>query len=176
MGYIDGQRCACGHDYRLHDGNRCVVWGYAGDRVVSCSCKGLQVDRRSPRQPGVIVAVRTSADSLLVQLVGELDVGASEKLDASIQNVRGDRLDVVIVDLTLCRYLDSSVLAVLRKKAGLLNDRFRIVLPEGAPLRHSFETASAGGFARVHATIADASRQTRMPNSSRWAWRSAGSS
>ncbi|MGB6984687.1 MAG: STAS domain-containing protein [Candidatus Aquilonibacter sp.] len=71
---------------------------------------------------------------------GELDIGAAQWFSEAIDDRLGGELPL-IVDLSACQYLDSTILNVLIRSANAAPGRIGIVVPAGARIRRIFNIA-----------------------------------
>ena len=104
--------------------------------------------RRGPGPDGVVV----------VEIEGELDLGAAPALDTHIRTARAERPRAVVLDMTEVNFVDSSALRVLlRARQGLADDGVELVLAGIAPqVRRLFELTRTDGLLPVEPTVADA--------------------
>lgn len=75
---------------------------------------------------------------------GELDLSVAADLHAAIES-RSDSALPVVLDLSDCAYLDSTILRVLVRSVRKMPDRFGIVVPPAAPVRRIFDVAALIG-------------------------------
>ena len=86
-------------------------------------------DRTLP--PARLAIVRENlADAVVVHAFGELDLQTAPELERAIEQAR-DEHEVVVVDFSECRYLDSTTLSVLVRAAKVLGRRLRLIVPSG---------------------------------------------
>jgi|SRR5579862_6112261 len=69
----------------------------------------------------------------IVHVLGEIDLSNAPELEAEIAQLEGP--GNVIVDLTGCTYVDSTGLGIIATAQKRLNDRLRLVVPNGPLLR-----------------------------------------
>lgn len=88
------------------------------------------------------IASERSDRRLVVRITGEVDISNAEELGTEIENAVPTDAAVVVVDLSGTRYLDSSGVALLIRLSDRLRARrieFRVLVPEGAPIRGVLE-------------------------------------
>jgi len=94
---------------------------------------------RRPKQHAVergYLFVRDSSSDLeVVHAFGELDLACAKELESTIVALSAQPHEpAIIVDLTACNYLDSTILTVFVRAARLLEARFTIVVPANNPV------------------------------------------
>ena len=119
-----------------------------------------RVDRRGIRPPDAY-AVRRGPGSdgvVVIELQGELDLGAAPALDTHIRTALAERPRGVVLDMTGVGFVDSSALRVLlRARQGLADDGVELVLAGVAPqVRRLFELTKTDGLLPMAPTVADA--------------------
>jgi anti-anti-sigma factor len=97
----------------------------------------LQADRN----PDLLIVRETRGDVDVLQIHGEVDSATSSRLADAIAISHPDT--VIVVDLTPCRYVDRSALAVLVQAHELRGPNLRVVVPERRGIRRIF---SVNGF------------------------------
>jgi len=95
--------------------------------------------------PGAVVAVR-----------GELDYLNSGRFEALIEECRLAGKTPVIVDLTQCRYIDSTVLTVFVRANKSLGGALRIVIPTVSHLRRIFVITGLDNVMRIENDVESA--------------------
>jgi anti-anti-sigma factor len=84
-----------------------------------------------------------------VSVIGELDFSSSHQLDEAIARTpNGTPLDVV-VDLTQCRYIDSTVLTVLVRASKTFGERLSLVIPADSHIRRIFAITNLDRMIRI---------------------------
>ena len=74
----------------------------------------------------------------LLRVDGELDIAVAEQFSAAIQKqLLGAR--PVVVDLSGCTYLDSTILNVLVRASNAAPDRLGVIVPEASRVRKLFK-------------------------------------
>jgi anti-anti-sigma factor len=105
--------------------------------------------------PAVEVELRR-ADIACVRLRGEHDLSTKPRLTEALTEASAKRN--VLVDLSECTFMDSSVIAALflaRTKLDLRDGRLELVIPrEAATLQRTAEVTALGAILRVHETQA----------------------
>lgn len=71
---------------------------------------------------------------------GELDIGSAEWFSQAIEERLRQQLPLII-DLTTCQYLDSTILNILIRSTNAEPGRVGIVVPAGARIRRIFNIA-----------------------------------
>jgi anti-anti-sigma factor len=74
----------------------------------------------------------------VVRVRGELDYSSSDRLGSAIEGTQQADAQPVVVDLSECRYIDSTVLTVLIRASKTLGDTLRIVVPLDSHIRRIF--------------------------------------
>jgi anti-anti-sigma factor len=120
----------------------------------------LPVDPETPRATGAdgrtpTVEVRYAAESVpgyeaLVSLGGEHDLASSDELRATLEPILGN----VLVDLTRCEFIDSTVIGVLLAKQKDMQRegrRLDLVVPrENAAVARVIDVVGMRGLLTVH--------------------------
>ena len=119
----------------------------------------------APRPPQVELR-ELSAQTSIVALVGEHDLSTRLRLLEQLERVRMS--PVVIVDLTRCTFIDSSIIEVLIVACQRsLSQRVEVVMPaSGSLAERALELLGASQFLTTHASLerALASTQPRLAN------------
>lgn len=102
--------------------------------------------------------VRASSDDVeVVHVFGDLDLSVSDEFELTVLTLAAQRhVPAVIVDLTGCNYLDSSILNATVRIFRRLNDRFAVVVPYGNPTRRIFSVVRLDRVLPMYESIADA--------------------
>jgi anti-sigma B factor antagonist len=95
---------------------------------------------------------------VVIELAGELDLGAAPALDTHIRTALAERPRGVVLDMTEVGFVDSSALRVLlRARQGLADDGVELVLAGVAPqVRRLLELTKTDGLLPMAPTVADA--------------------
>ena len=108
---------------------------------------------RTPSAPVVDVELAPRAPSgyvALVSLHGEHDLASSDELRAALDPIAGD----LLVDLSACAFIDSTVIAVLLGKRHALRDaghRLELVVPAAnVPVARVLDVVGMRDLVRVH--------------------------
>ena len=119
-----------------------------------------RIDQRGIRPPDAYAVRRGPAPDgvVVVEVDGELDLGAAPALDRHLGAAREERPRAVVLDMTAVRFVDSSALrALLRARQALADDGAALVLAGVAPqVRRLFELTSTDGLLPTVPTVADA--------------------
>ena len=90
---------------------------------------------------GTAVMVRESLPwAEVLSVSGELDLAVVPQFGSALEELLRGSLPVVL-DLSGCSYLDSTILRVLVGASNSAPSRFAIVVPEGARVRRVFQVA-----------------------------------
>lgn len=81
-------------------------------------------------------AIERLPNGNLISVEGELDLASSPQLEALI--AESDPAALLVLDLSGCRYIDSSALTVLVRAYKKRTDRFTVVVPLAARIRRLF--------------------------------------
>lgn len=93
---------------------------------------------------------------------GDLDIAHAAQLDETLTMLRSQpHAPAVILDLTACTYIDSSILSVLVQTHQAAADRFAIVVPEGNRIRKLLKIASLDTVLTVCDTVDEAASAIR---------------
>lgn len=103
------------------------------------------MDREAPE---IRVDEDPRTGTTIVALLGEHDLATAERLRETVDLLAGEG---VIIDLTGCSFIDSSIIAVLLRAAEQ-HPRLVVQLPATSPLRRALEIVAAD---RVLALAAD---------------------
>lgn len=105
-------------------------------------------------QPGRLnVEVHPWGTVLVVE--GELDMADAPAIEQAIASASDDPA-VLIVDLTKCDYVDSSILSVLVRQKKRLGVLMRVVAPPACPPRRLVDIAGLTNFLGVLESVAQA--------------------
>lgn len=72
--------------------------------------------------------------SHVIRIIGEADLSTVPDLEAALERAAAEA-ESIVLDLSACRYFDSSVIEILVRAAKRWNDRFTIVIPSDSRLR-----------------------------------------
>lgn len=119
-----------------------------------------RVDQRGIRPPDAY-AVRRGAGPdgvIVVEVEGELDLGAAPALDSHFRIARAERPRAVVLDMAAVGFVDSSALrSLLRARQVLADDGVELVLASvAAQVRRLFELTGTDGLLPIAPTVADA--------------------
>ncbi|MDX6600660.1 MAG: hypothetical protein QOE87_4547 [Gaiellales bacterium] len=110
---------------------------------------------RSRADAGVapsIQVVRHSERIALVTLVGEHDISTKPRMQDAL--ARASEQPCVVVDLSLCPFVDSSFIGILLALHGTAACSIRLVVPEtGRAVRRTFELVRLGHLFPMHASL-----------------------
>lgn len=101
---------------------------------------------------------------VVAQVAGEIDLASAGDVADQLAGAVSNRALGLVVDLSETTYLDSSGISLLFDLAERLRrrqQRLRLVVPEGAPLRRVLRIVDAGGAVPVLATVEAAADQVR---------------
>jgi anti-sigma B factor antagonist len=119
-----------------------------------------RVDQWGIRPPDAYAVRRGAAPDgvVVVEVDGELDLGAAPALDRHLGAAREERPRAVVLDMTEVRFVDSSALrSLLRAREALAGDGVELVLAGVAPqVRRLFELTSTDSLLPSAPTVADA--------------------
>ena len=95
---------------------------------------------------------------------GELDIAIVPPVGPAVDKLLRGNLPVV-VDLSGCSYLDSTILRVLVGAANAGPNRFAILIPPGAAVRRVFQIAGLDRVLQIHESREDLQRyfSTKSP-------------
>lgn len=128
-----------------------------------------------PRDPNNSEAVPSPANSLIVvhddtaaahvlHVFGDVDIYVSEELSAEIAQVGGFK--PLVIDLSECRYVDSTALTVFVRAKRTLGDRLRFVVPEDARIARILAVTRLRDALGVYRTLELASTSAAKPERS----------
>ena len=102
--------------------------------------------------------VRASSEDIeVVHVFGDVDLSNAPELELLLSNLsRQPHLPTVVVDLTGCSYVDSSILNLFVRAFRQLNDRFAAVLPMANPTRRIFSIVKLDSVLPLYENVADA--------------------
>ncbi|HTJ25656.1 MAG TPA: STAS domain-containing protein [Candidatus Limnocylindria bacterium] len=93
----------------------------------------------------------------VLHVFGEVDIFTAPDLESAIAaSVRIGRL--LVVNLLECRYIDSTVIALLMRAQKALGNRLRVVSAETGTVRRVLTLTEVDRVLRVTSTLADALR------------------
>ena len=111
---------------------------------------------RRPPPSGIEIGAHSPAVSI-VTLRGEHDLHSWSEVTLALANASQRR--GVVVDLSACTFLDSTMLTVLLVAAKQLRTRggaLAVVIPRGAEIRRIFEVMNVDALVAIHETRAAA--------------------
>lgn len=79
-----------------------------------------------------------------VHVFGELDLSCVRDLETNLE-LAASSPPPVALDLSACRYIDSTIIGALLRCFKRWDHRFTIVLPRSHPLRRTFAVAGVDG-------------------------------
>jgi anti-sigma B factor antagonist len=118
-----------------------------------------RIDQLGIRPPDAYTVRRGAApDGVVVEVDGELDLGAAPALDRHLGAAREERPRAVVLDMTAVRFVDSSALrALLRARQAMADDGVALVLAGVAPqVERLFELTGTDGLLPMAPRVADA--------------------
>ena len=130
---------------------------------LAVTCGAPRMSRR-PEASSVAVWVGPAGDdgqyAAVVELSGEHDISTCREVERALSSIRGD----LLVDLTDCSFMDSSVLSVILRKARTLSvdgHGLEIRSRPGSAVAHMLEIASIFDLVNVRKARAPEPRQDR---------------
>lgn len=109
-----------------------------------------------------VAGVERRESAVVVALAGELDLYNAEEVRSALLEACGDEPEMLVVDLTDVRFIDSTALGVLIEARSRMADRsgFRLASP-GLETRRALEVSGLDRHFLVHDTVAEALEQDR---------------
>ena len=107
----------------------------------------------SENERGTITIAHHAPGLTIVALLGEHDIATEPRLSRAL-NEAAERSDV-LVDLSECRFIDSSVIRVLAsaaRAAAARGERLELAIPTQAPIRRISELARLDELLTIHDT------------------------
>lgn len=118
------------------------------------SLRGVVVPLRRPKYAGTLLAGRMLSDDVcLLRVLDDIDIASAPKLRRAL-NTKGRH----IIDLTACRYIDSSGLAVLIGRYKLIGERLPIITPLTSTFRRLIRVTGLETLFALFETIDEAGR------------------
>jgi anti-anti-sigma factor len=102
------------------------------------------------------IVTEDRAEAAVVHVFGEVDLANATLLERAIGKAARET-NLVIVDFSECRYLDSTTLTVLVKCGKTLGERLRIVVPEKARIARVFAITKLDRVLRIATSVEAAS-------------------
>jgi anti-anti-sigma factor len=96
----------------------------------------------------------------VIRVVGEADLSTAPELRAMLEGVGSSRASVIL-DLSACRYFDSTVISVLVRAMSAWGERFAIAIPENSPLRRILAICDLDGVLPIERSVFDAKARAR---------------
>lgn len=116
---------------------------------------------RSEPVPGHLLVIDTAGSTQVLSALGELDLAVAPDLDAMLQDMAA-RGEPIILDLSACRYLDSTILTVLIRATKRWNERFAIVIPPEHRCWRMLKIAGLEEMLPIEPSLAFAELRLRM--------------
>jgi anti-anti-sigma factor len=92
---------------------------------------------------------------------GELDLSNAAELESAL-NEMAESADPLVLDLSACRYLDSTVISVLVRSVKRWDGNFAIVVPENNSTRRVFRIVGLEDILPIEPDLASAGRRLKF--------------
>jgi anti-anti-sigma factor len=97
-----------------------------------------------------------------VRVLGELDLSAAAELEASLGLV-AESCGLLRLDLTACRYFDSTIIGVMIRALKRWKERFAIIIPPEHLMRRTLSVAGVLATLPIHPDEAALDSWRRVP-------------
>lgn len=104
-----------------------------------------------------------AGDLPLISVVGEIDFASALELENAL-NALGHIAPAFGLDMSACRYMDSSIIAVLVRVNRRFSKAFSIVIPEGHKARQILRIVGLDSVLPIEAGRDDARRRLKREN------------
>lgn len=94
------------------------------------------------------------AEAHILYVFAQVDIYEAPRFEAEMGKLNGARR--IVVDLTQCRYMDSSGIAVLVRAYKTLGDRLRVVAPAGSQIDRVLRITEINKVIPISATVEEA--------------------
>jgi anti-anti-sigma factor len=92
---------------------------------------------------------------------GELDLSMTSDLESALESI-SEGASALVLDLTACNYLDSTVIAVIVRSVKKWDGRIAIVVPEDSVVRRVFRVVELEHVLPIETTLESASRRLEL--------------
>ena len=102
------------------------------------------------------LSVERVGHASVVRIRGEVDMSNATDVLAAIESSAGGGVSAVVVDLTHVDYLDSAgarILFALAERLAATRQAFRLVVPEGAPIRAALDLMGVGSAVPISSDV-----------------------
>jgi anti-anti-sigma factor len=97
--------------------------------------------------PELIVVHEERDAAHVIHAFSDIDIFLAQEFEREIEKAKSAHR--VVIDLSECRYVDSSVLSVLVRAKKMLGSKLRVVSPEGTPIRRILRMTALETFLPV---------------------------
>lgn len=94
-----------------------------------------------------VLTFERRAEGVVVAVKGEIGLETVDRFDALLAQATPNEL--VVVDLSTCSYLDTTILSALVREFKLRGPRLRVVVPPDARIRRVFDVTRLGHVLRI---------------------------
>jgi anti-anti-sigma factor len=96
---------------------------------------------------GPVLACESRAEGVVIAVKGEIGLETVDRLDALLAQARPN--EIVVIDLSACPYLDTTILGALVREFKLRGPHLRVVVPPDARIRRVFDVTQLGHVLRI---------------------------
>jgi len=109
------------------------------------------------------VILRDGVDrSDVIRIVGEADLGFASQLKETLESV-GAAGRPMVLDLSACRYFDSTIISALLWAVKQFGQRFALVIPDDSPLLRILRICELEDALPIEQSILRAARRVQRP-------------
>ncbi len=99
-----------------------------------------------------------SEDMEVVHVFGDMDLACADELESLLVGLASQKHEpAVVVNLTACHYLDSTILTVFVRASKALGPRFALVVPSASAVRRIFQIVGLDRVLQIMKCVDEAS-------------------
>jgi stage II sporulation protein AA (anti-sigma F factor antagonist) len=116
---------------------------------------GAGADKTGPQDPPVFAIWRRELDgrTVVISIEGELDLSTARRLERMLRDARAAGHQPLIVDLSLCKFIDSTALRVLNDVNRSLDHARLVIVTEQVNVLRILELSGMDGAFAIFPTL-----------------------